>query len=177
MFTLLSIAILLIAILAWPIALGGPPYVVTPTATIRQALRLAQLQPGETVCDLGCGDGRALRLAAREFDAQGVGVEINPLLVLWARWRSHGLPVTVQRKRFEQADLSQVDVVYLFLIPGAMGCVAQLLRGLKPGARVVSYGFVLPGWEITAEDGGCFLYRKRGLVECFTQKGNNNGIV
>ncbi len=52
---------------------------------VRQMLKLANIQPGELVIDLGTGDGRILFLAAREYDAQTIGVEISPLrsVLIW----------------------------------------------------------------------------------------------
>jgi len=54
---------------------------------IYRALELAQVRPGETVYDLGAGDGRVLVIAARDFGAQAVGIEIEPVhcAVAWLR--------------------------------------------------------------------------------------------
>jgi cyclopropane fatty-acyl-phospholipid synthase-like methyltransferase len=60
-------------------ALYGVPWVPTREARIRKALQLAKLQPGESLYDLGAGDGRVLLIAAKEFDAQAVGIEIGPV--------------------------------------------------------------------------------------------------
>ncbi len=164
MFSLLTIAlILLIAVSLYPVLFGGAPYVATPTATLRRALQLAQVKPGETVFDLGCGDGRMLCLAVREFEAVGVGVEVNPLLVWWARRRCRGLPVTVQRGRLEEVDLSAADVVYIFLLPGMMEQVGRL-SGLRPGTRLVSHGFSLPNQRPAKVEGNCYLYFLGGVL-------------
>jgi len=161
MVALLIIAAISVVLLClWPIAIGGAPYVPTPPDVIRHALRLAQVQPGETVVDLGCGDGRVLRLAAQEFGAVGVGIEVNPLWVWWARWRCRGLPVTVQWGRLEQADLSGADVVYLFLAPAVWPRLTSRLAGLRPAVRLVSYGFALPNRVAQVEAGNCYLYRR-----------------
>ena len=67
-----------------PIFFGAPWHPLMP-GTIRRILRFAEVQPGETVCDLGCGEGRVLITAAKEFSARSIGVEIDPLKILLAR--------------------------------------------------------------------------------------------
>lgn len=156
-----SLITLAVAIFLWPIAIDGTPYVASPPATIRRALRLAQVKPGELVADLGCGDGRALRLAVREFGATGLGIEINPFWVIWARRLSRDMPVTVRWTRLERADLTGVDVIYLFLVPATLNRMGQLFESLKPGGRIVSYGFALPGLTPIAVENGCYLYEVR----------------
>ena len=53
------------------------PFVPTPNDVVRTMLQLAELKPGETVYDLGCGDGRIVLMAAQEFGAKAVGVELD----------------------------------------------------------------------------------------------------
>ena len=74
-------------------ALYGVPWIPTREKRIRKALQLAKLQPGETLYDLGAGDGRVLIMAAKEFGAQAVGIEIGPVQCAlgWLRsWFSGG---------------------------------------------------------------------------------------
>src|SRR5260370_2316283 len=56
------------------------PYVGTPTRVMDRMLELAAIKPGETVYDLGCGDGRIVIAAALRYKAKAVGVEISPKL-------------------------------------------------------------------------------------------------
>lgn len=149
----------------WPIAIRNAPYVATPPGAIRQALRLAEVKPGERVVDLGAGLGRVLRLAAWEFGAVGYGVELDPGRV-WLARRLNRLGGLEGRIELEQGDmftapLGQADVVFLFLCPAAMGALAPKLRQeLRPGSRIVSRGFVLPGWQPASQEGQCYLYRQ-----------------
>ncbi|ABL87957.1 conserved hypothetical protein [Pyrobaculum islandicum DSM 4184] len=53
------------------------PFVATPEVVVRRMLQLAKVQPGEVVYDLGSGDGRVVIIAAKEFGARAVGVEIR----------------------------------------------------------------------------------------------------
>jgi len=124
----------------------------TDRATVRRILFLAQVQPEETVVDLGCGDGRIVIAAARTFAARGIGIEIDPARVLWAKTAVllSGVRknVRILRNDIYKADLHDADVVVLFLSPDANYRLQdKLLRELKPGARIVSYYHPMSGWE------------------------------
>ncbi|MEK7788149.1 MAG: class I SAM-dependent methyltransferase, partial [Chloroflexota bacterium] len=126
-------------------------------------LRLANVQPGETVYDLGSGDGRVLFIAAREFGARAVGVEIDPLKYLWTRAMiallGLGDRVTVHRANFFDVDLGEADVVTLYLLPKANArLLPKFERELKPGARVVAHAFALPAWPVAAEEKNVKVY-------------------
>lgn len=142
----------------------GAPWTPTPFSTVRRMLRLANVQPGETVYDLGSGDGRVLWVAAREFGAWAVGVEIDPLRFAWTRLAIKllglGERVRVSRANLFDVDLSGADVVVLYLLPKANGRLApKLLRELRPGARVVSHAFIVPELRLAAEEQGVRVYR------------------
>ena len=124
----------------------------TDRTTVRRILFLARVKEGETVVDLGCGDGRVVIAAARMFGAHGLGIEIDPLRVLWARaWaRLSGVngSVRIMRADMYGADLSHADVVVLFLSSDANYKLQnKLLHELRPGARIVSYYHPMWGWE------------------------------
>lgn len=138
-------------------ALTGLPWVPTREPRIRRALEMARVQPGETVYDLGAGDGRVLLVAARDFGARAVGIEISPLHCWQARVRAAfaGLTgqVVVRRGDFYRADLREADVVFLYITSAQAGKVRALLEGqLRDGARVVSISADIPGWEPVAVD-------------------------
>lgn len=124
----------------------------TDRVTVRRILFLAEVKPGECVVDLGCGDGRIVIAAARLFGAQGIGIEIDPARVLWARgWAVlAGVKdrVRIVRKDMYKVDLHSADVVVLFLSPDAnFKLQDKLRRELHPGARIVSYYHPIWGWE------------------------------
>ena len=81
--------LILAAMVVLPVFFGAPWHPLMP-GTIRRILRFAEVRPGETFCDLGCGEGRVLIAAAKEFSARGIGVEIDPLKVLLARLPGRG---------------------------------------------------------------------------------------
>lgn len=154
------------AIGAWKAA----PWVPTRLHDVRRMLDLAQLKRGETVVDLGSGDGRFLSVAVRSYGARGIGYELSllpylvSLLVLWGPRRKK--QAVVHYADFFQADLSQADVITIFLTPNAMKKLAtKFTSGLKSGCRVVSFAFSLPGRPPTAvskprpRDSTVYLYR------------------
>jgi len=115
---------------------------------IISALRLA---PGSVMYDLGSGDGRVL-LAAAEASPAGryVGIDYALAAHVAARWRywRAGSPkqVTFLKKDFFAHDLSDATHVYCYLFPKLMEDLHQkFLRELKPGTRVVSCDFEIPG--------------------------------
>lgn len=163
---LLIIALLILAaMVVLPIFFGAPWHPLLP-GTIRRILRFAELQPGETFCDLGCGEGRVLISAAKEFSAQAMGVEIDPLKVLLARLlaRIHGVDdrVSVVRGNLFDFDPGSADVLYLYLTHQAMDKLfPEILKKLKPSVRIVSYRFCLRGMtpDKVSQDKTLFLYQ------------------
>lgn len=146
--------LLFILILLWLLvpALYGLPPVPTKPERIRKALRLANLQPDEVLYDLGAGDGRVLMIAAREFGAQAVGIEIGPIqcALIWWRVIANGLgdKIRVKWANFYNADLREADVVFVFATSKEVAKLASHLeKQLKTGARVVSISADFPEWE------------------------------
>ena len=145
-------------------------YVPTPKSIVRQMLRLAQLRRGETLLDLGAGDGRILIEAARSFGAHCVGIEIDPERVtrLKERLRSTRVEAKVIEGDLMELDLSEADVVTIYLSDSVnLKLAPKLRRELKPGARIVSLDYSLPGWrhekEVTVKNAAMtrtiYLYR------------------
>jgi SAM-dependent methyltransferase len=144
---------------------------------IQRAMELADVQPGETVYDLGSGDGRAMVVAAREFGARAVVVEIEPVhcAVAWLRALFSGViaRVSIRCADLRQVDLADADVVFLYLAPVLVDQIRpQLQSTLRPGARVVSLSFPFEGWQPAGIDIGhlIFLYRmppQRGSIETY----------
>jgi SAM-dependent methyltransferase len=130
------------------------PYVASPARVMDRMLELANIKPGETLYDLGCGDGRILIAAVQKYNITAVGVEISPRLVAKASAsiRKAGLE---NKARVIQGDVLNVDptgadVVYLYLSTRANEQLRPSLEAhLKAGARVVSHDYAVPGWKPT----------------------------
>ena len=121
-------------------------YVPTPQVVVDKMLEMAQVRSSDVLYDLGCGDGRIVITAARDFGARGVGIDLDPERIAEARQNARSAGVT-NRVRFRQADLFKSDfsgatVVTLYLLPVLNQRLRpQLWRQLKPGTRVVSHAF------------------------------------
>jgi cyclopropane fatty-acyl-phospholipid synthase-like methyltransferase len=165
-----SLAIFLIVIgLLWIIvpAMYGLPPVSTKRERIRRALKLASLQAGETLYDLGSGHGRVLVMAAKEFGAQAVGIEVGPVqcAVSWANalWNGVRSKVQIEAGNFYHTDLSKADVVFAYLTSDHASRLQEKFKNeLKKGGRVVTVSFELPDWEPVHIDREnlIFLYEK-----------------
>ena len=123
----------------------APAYVPSPACVGKSMLTLAELRRGETIVDLGCGDGRLLRLAVSEFGAaRAVGYEVEGTLARTAQTASidDTRVVVHQKSAFEaEACIASADVVTLYLTESGNESVLPMLRRAlrRPGARVVSY--------------------------------------
>jgi SAM-dependent methyltransferase len=141
------------------------PFVPTPADAVAAMLRLAGVKKDDVVYDLGSGDGRIVITAARRHGARGVGIDIDPARIAEAEQNAHAAGVA-SRVRFVRqdlfdADLGEATVVTLYLLPRInLRLRPKLLAELKPGTRVVSYGFDMGDWapERTVEVGSSTLY-------------------
>ena len=170
MSTLIALAffiVLFILAFLWIVipALYGLPSRPAKLDRIRKALQLAKLKPDETLYDLGAGDGRVLLMAAKEFDAQAVGIEIGPVqcALIWLRVAASGLgnKIQIQWQNFFKADLSQADVIYIYATSTEVTKLAPYLKKqMKPGSRVVSISADFLEWEpqLVDEDRLVFMY-------------------
>jgi len=146
-------------------------YVPTPKDIVRQMLQLASLRRGETLFDLGAGDGRIVIEAVRRFGARAVGVEINPERITRIKERLNATKTQAEliEANLYHVDLSPADVIAIYLSDSANAKLAPKLKNeLKSGARIVSLDYTLPGWvperELEVNTSGItrklYLYRR-----------------
>jgi cyclopropane fatty-acyl-phospholipid synthase-like methyltransferase len=114
-------------------------------------LEMAQVKRGDLVYDIGSGDGAIIIRAAQKYGARGVGIEIDQDLVAKARDNAFRANVAdLVEFRAQDAftvDVSPATVVTLYMLPDFNAKLRPILdRQLKPGARVVSHDFDIPGW-------------------------------
>ena len=154
----INLIILILAFL-WIVipAFHGLPSKPTKPDRIRKALQLVDLKSGETLYDLGAGDGRVLLIAAKEFGAKVVGIEIGPVqcVLIWLKIVGSGLRsrVQIKLKNFYRTDLRKADVVFIYGTSREVVKLTPYLKNqLKPGSRVVSISADFPEWEPTVLD-------------------------
>lgn len=136
------------------------PFVATPLPVVRHMLTLAELRPGETFYDLGAGDGRTVVMAAQEFGARSVGVELREDLAkkALATVQELGIQdrVTIVQEDMFKVDLSQANVIFLYLTTSANDKIkSKLEKELKTGSRVVSHDYEVLGWKPVRTENFC----------------------
>ncbi len=146
----------------------GAPILFTPKSSMRRALEFCQVAKGGSFYELGCGTGRNVVVAAKEFDLNPVGFELSPILFLITKVNLFlsRIDADIRLENIYKADLTKVDIVFCFLTPKAMRKLApKFVSELKSGTKIISYCFSLPGWEPigtidTDNPGKVFIYKK-----------------
>lgn len=155
--------VLLIVLLAlqFTVLRRGAPYVPTRHKQRQQALDMLELNPGQTLIDLGSGDG-AMLLAAARRGLYVVGYEINPLLVAVSRFRTrkYGKAVKVIRGNFWKKTWPEADAVFVFLTGSYMEKLDQQMKiQFKSEVKLITYGFALNDKKPAKKAGAFFLYK------------------
>jgi precorrin-6B methylase 2 len=128
------------------------PYEPTPIPVVEEMLKLAEVKKEDVVYDLGCGDGRIVVTAAKNYGVKAVGVDLDPERVQESEQnvRLNGVEhlVTIKHQNIFDTDVSEASVVMLYLYPSVnLALKPVLLKQLKPGSRVVSHAFDMGDWE------------------------------
>jgi len=127
------------------------PFVPSPLSVVRRMLGLAELKPSQLLYDLGAGDGAIVTVAAAEFGARAIGIEIRADLAERGNRRIaqaglEGRARIISGDLFS-FDLHEADIVALYLYPGVNERLRpKLERELRPGAKVVSHDYPIAGW-------------------------------
>lgn len=140
------------------------PFVPTPMLVVEEMLKLAEVDKYDRVYDLGSGDGRIVIMAAQKFGAEAVGVELDDDLCKESSARIVELGLEKRAKILHEnmykVSLRPATVVTLYLLTSVNDRLKPILeRDLRPGARVVTHDFKVPGWEpkksvqVTSENG------------------------
>jgi hypothetical protein len=138
----------------------GAPYLPTLTPQVKVALELADLSAGQTLLELGCGDGKVLIAAARQ-GINVVGYELNPILALIAwlrtwRYRSH---VRVIWGNFWQSSWPPAEAIFVFLLPRYMPKLHNKCMQYKhKPVKLVSFAFEIPDKKPLRQKANLYLY-------------------
>jgi SAM-dependent methyltransferase len=127
-------------------------FVPTPEDVVEQMLKLANVHKGDVVYDLGCGDGRTVIMAAKEYGVRAVGIDINPERIKESVENAQKAKVmdrvTFRNEDLFEADIKEATVVTLYLLQSLnVKLRPKLWRELKPGTRIVSHDFDMEDWK------------------------------
>ena len=159
--TWLFVAIIITVVLFGMVVLFGAPYLPTLRAQSIEALDLLDLRPGQTLLELGSGDGRILREAAKR-GIYAIGYELNPLLVVWSMYLSlrYRRYITVKWCNFWRHKLPATDGIYVFLLDRYMPKLNNKIeQDISGNVKLVSFAFAIPGKKPAEESNGLKLYR------------------
>jgi hypothetical protein len=150
------IAILIFLIICFGgVLFFGAPYLPTLKSQVGFALELADIKSGQTLLELGCGDGRVVIAAAKR------GYELNPILALiaWSRTRRYGKQVKIICADFWHVSLPKSEAIFVFLLPKYMKKLNIKIEeeAFKP-VKLVSFAFAIPDREPDGESAGVYLY-------------------
>jgi SAM-dependent methyltransferase/LEA14-like dessication related protein len=124
-------------------------FIPTPQDVVDKMLELAEVKKGDLVYDLGCGDGRILITAAKSYGCRSVGYDLDPDRVKESRENVEksqlGHLIRIEQKDIFTLDLSEADVITLYLLPSLNVRLIPQLEKLKPGSRIVSHDFDMEG--------------------------------
>lgn len=150
-----SLAVMLGAVIAWPVAAqegrGDVVYVPTPQIVVDTMLEMANVGSGDYLIDLGSGDGRIVITAASKYGASGVGVDLDTYLLKLARQNAQKAGVTGKVHFVEEnlfmTDLSKATVVSTYLLPEMNLQLRPRVMALKPGTRLIAHDYHFGDWE------------------------------
>jgi SAM-dependent methyltransferase len=129
-------------------------YVGTPYDVVSKMIKLAGVRKQDVVFDLGCGDGRMIVLAAQKYGCRGTGYDIDPeqIAAALANVKRSGVAhlVTIGRRDIFGVDFRNADVLLLYLHSELYQKLLPKFEKLKPGSRLVSHDFAIPGIEADA---------------------------
>ncbi|MDO8657903.1 MAG: hypothetical protein Q7K55_04135 [Candidatus Levybacteria bacterium] len=136
--------------MVWPPDSPWAPWWRTSKKTAKEMCKLANVTGEDIVYDLGSGDGTSLIVAAKEYGARGMGIEIDPLRSFISKVliRYYGLSkkIKVYRKNFFDVNISDASIIFLYLVPKALNRLKpKLLKELKPGTKIITVTYPIPG--------------------------------
>ncbi|MDQ3065315.1 MAG: hypothetical protein M3Q36_03535 [bacterium] len=143
------------------VLLYGAPYLPTLKSQQEEALLLLNLKPGQTMVELGSGDGRMLVAAAKK-GINSIGYELNPLLAFysWVITRRYHKLITIKWANFWNQPLPLCDGIYVFLLDRFMARLDKKISiEVKSPLKVVSYAFRVPNKKPIREKSGMFMYQ------------------
>ena len=159
MIWLLGIASIILVCFAGVILVGAP-YLPTLTPQVKTALKLANLKSGQTMLELGSGDGKVL-LAAAKKGINVVGYELNPFLVLtsWLRTRKYKKNVRIIWGNYWDLAWPNADAIFVFMLPRYMKKLdTKCMQYTSKPVKLISFAFEMPDRKLDKKDNGVYIY-------------------
>jgi len=129
---------------------GDTPYVQTPQVVVDKMLEIARVTSKDYLIDLGSGDGRLIITAAKKYGARGFGVDLNKSLVTLSNRNAAkagvGKRAVFYERDLHETDITQADVLTIYLLPEVNLMVRPRILALKPGTRLVSHDYGFGEW-------------------------------
>lgn len=152
------IAVVVLAVGFWQVCLIyaqvlGAPTVYANKGAILEACKLARLKKGQTLIDLGCGDGRSLIIAAREFGAQGIGIERSPYCFLKSKFNvflsgQRNIKILFGDIQKYEKEIEKADVIYVYLLNSVLAKFENwLFSSIGANTKIVSLAFSFPNFR------------------------------
>lgn len=158
-----NISILLCALLfiafTFVIAFGAP-YLPTLKDRVPDIIELANLNRGQTLIELGSGDGRVL-LAFAKLGIKSVGYELNPLLVIYSKIRTfrYRKDIQIVWGNYWVKSWPKADAIFVFLLqPYMQKLDKHIIQKYPKGIKLVSFAFTVPDRVIDSQKNGMYLY-------------------
>ena len=132
------------AVIVAPTQVVSPVIDSTPQPIVEVMLAQLHLVPGDTIYDLGCGDGRMLITAVQTYGCKAVGIEIDPAVAAYARQRVREAGcgrITIITGDARRYNLDGATAVTMYLFPPL---IKELMPKIKT-RRVVSFSHRIPG--------------------------------
>lgn len=138
--------LLIVLSMVWPPDSPWAPWWRTSRDISRAVCKLASINKNDIVYELGSGEANFLLIAATEYGAKGIGIEIDPLRVVLSKIlikrSSRSSLITIKRGNFFNHTLSDATVVFLYLVPKTLSkLLPKLKTELKPGTRIITYRY------------------------------------
>ena len=148
--------------ITWPVIIGAA-FIPTPHKIVDKMLELAEVKEDDILYDLGSGDGRIIIEAADKYKAKAIGIEVDPLRVLWSRTKIRYKNIHERARiiwgNFFKTDLCEASVITIYQGQGINNKpIEKLENELKPGTRIVSYSFTFDGWTPVNEESDSSIY-------------------
>lgn len=131
--------------------LKGAPFVPTASKKIKEILKQANLKKDQVFLELGSGDGRVVREAVKDYYVQGIGIDVNPFLIILSKIfaRIQKIPnIEFLRLNIFNYNFKFADVIFMFMLPKTINKLKKkFLDECKKGTLVISHGFKIEGFE------------------------------